>query len=235
MAFSTGLSIHDDTNHKGSAKRGGVSGVARLNATQQVEDNLKPGILLAKQDAVHEGGHLEIESSDNTTYENNINLDRYGNIIRFFRDVDYGLKNGSGVVQRTLDLSGATNDDQAIQHAGMKGVLNGLAELDAGVHLPVAQLPVAACIVGSGTYTGNDASNRPIAHGLSEVPKLIVIESYYAESGGWSTSTTTIIETWEVNASDRAQVTAMSSTNFYVTAMGVCNTVGYTDRWVAFA
>lgn len=36
MPLSSGLSIHDDTKHKGSAKRGAASGVAPLDASAEV-------------------------------------------------------------------------------------------------------------------------------------------------------------------------------------------------------
>jgi len=79
-------------------------------------------------------------------------------------------------------------------------------------------------IIAVGTYTGNGAANRAIAHGMSVAPKLIlIIDStglfwFRIISGLAKIQMTSSAAGW-----DQATVTAPTSTNFYLGPNGVQN------------
>lgn len=92
--------------------------------------------------------------------------------------------------------------------------------------------------MSSGTYSGNNAINRAITHGLSKTPKLVFInrtigglfcEIIYPGYIHWLTPTTGGVHA----------VTTPNSTNFYVGATGTitesANFTSETYYWVAFA
>lgn len=91
--------------------------------------------------------------------------------------------------------------------------------------------------VTRGTYTGNDAANRAIPHGLGSIPYLVVIQHNDAAYMGVLHYTDGYIHS--PDAAGHYTVTAMDITNFYVgnaTDYGKSmngNTNSYT--WTAFS
>ncbi len=92
---------------------------------------------------------------------------------------------------------------------------------------------VTGVALSTGTYTGDNSANRAIPHGLGLTPKIVfVIRDEAAGDGSYRGF---IINTLECDvASGVYTVTAMNSTNFYVSIATVNfngNTIPY--RWVA--
>lgn len=77
-------------------------------------------------------------------------------------------------------------------------------------------------------YTGDDADNRAIAHGLGVKPKIV----FTALTNGADNKFSIIDSIFTRLASDAAEtVTAKDATNFYVDAANNANTATY--QWVA--
>ncbi|GAI14483.1 unnamed protein product, partial [marine sediment metagenome] len=94
------------------------------------------------------------------------------------------------------------------------------SDLDTGVH-GVGESTVCseteaddkiAAKVSSGSYEGDDADNRAIAHGLGVVPKVVLIIRVGHSNSGFVTSTTNINTYNDVVE----VVTNWDTTNFYV-------------------
>jgi hypothetical protein len=71
--------------------------------------------------------------------------------------------------------------------------------------------------IAAGTYVGDASNNKAVAHGLTVVPKLIII--WRANNGSyWLQASTTANITFIANgtAITTYAVTNMTSTNFYV-------------------
>ena len=94
--------------------------------------------------------------------------------------------------------------------------------------------PAAAAKVTSGSYAGDGAANRPLAHGLGKTPKLVFIIAQGAgvvDRNGYVKNTTNIGFNGDLNT-----VTAWTTTYFYVsnaTAAFNEGTINY--DWVAIA
>lgn len=87
--------------------------------------------------------------------------------------------------------------------------------------------------VKSGIYVGDDTANRPIAHGLNRIPKIIFI--------GSDLFTWTILHPNRINKSDTASsffVTAADDSGFHVghsaSYPNSGNSTGVDYHWVAF-
>lgn len=91
----------------------------------------------------------------------------------------------------------------------------------------------AGALITNGTYTGNDAVNRAIPHGLGVIPKLVVI---YGENVAVRHGILNSIVAKSYagdNTADSVQAqTAMTSTNFYVGAANL-NTGTVVYDWAA--
>ena len=96
--------------------------------------------------------------------------------------------------------------------------------------------------ISNGTYTGNSAQNRAIAHGLARTPKLVLIYSEYSSTLFYkficmaSNPTLYFYSTKDADGYSGA-VTTMDATNFYVGAVldktTSANFTGLTYYWVA--
>jgi hypothetical protein len=85
----------------------------------------------------------------------------------------------------------------------------------------------------SGSYTGDSSANKPIAHGLGRIPKLIVITKT-GENNIWTIAGTNEITFGSIN---HYAETAMNTTNFYVgnatSYTNSANWTGNTYYWTA--
>ena len=86
--------------------------------------------------------------------------------------------------------------------------------------------------VTSGTYNGDDAANRAIAHGLGVVPSVVVIVQVNATNSGFVAGARCINAFMDNSDS----VTAWDATNFYVgDTSSQLNGTGDVYNWVACA
>lgn len=89
-----------------------------------------------------------------------------------------------------------------------------------------------------GTYTGNATNNRAIPHGLSKIPKLIVLRLQNGAASAFMTITSNgHIMGVNASATTMQVCTAIDNTNFYVGgAAGVwSNESTDTYTWVAIS
>jgi hypothetical protein len=115
MPLSSGMSIHDDTKHKGSAKRDADSGVAALDATGQLL-GLSNSIRLARNPTDH------VNLYERTSGENILDFLRVG-----VNDYETKIRTVGGW--------------EMVQTDNMKGIANGIVGLDANTLLSSALLP----------------------------------------------------------------------------------------------
>ena len=98
--------------------------------------------------------------------------------------------------------------------------------------------PSALAFITSGSYTGNDAADRAIAHGLGVTPKIVFIVLYNG-SAQWNivTGLASFINYWAAAGFGQHAVTTPTSTNFYVGNAGSylysANYNTYLHYWVA--
>lgn len=97
--------------------------------------------------------------------------------------------------------------------------------------------PATGVEINSGSYSGSDAADRAIAHGLTKTPGVILLTD--SGSGRWFRLYTgrAFIDMMSAAASAQHAVTAPDSTNFYVGNAAnyseSANAVGETYTWVA--
>lgn len=96
--------------------------------------------------------------------------------------------------------------------------------------------PVSDTAFSTGSYTGDDAVNRAITHGLGRTPKYIVITEATEKSINWIMGT---LQVWfhPVNGHSGDPVTTATSTYFYVnpgTVWHAGNKNTLTHKWIAF-
>ena len=110
------------------------------------------------------------------------------------------------------------------------------AAADESKRITITNLMGAApTLLTSGSYAGNDAANRAIAHGLGKIPAIVFISN--AETNQYRILPGTRLIHWtNGGAVTRTATTASDATNFYVPG-GVAATGGnnssVTFYWVA--
>ncbi|MBA7536701.1 hypothetical protein ES705_28965 [subsurface metagenome] len=83
----------------------------------------------------------------------------------------------------------------------------------------------------SGTFTGDNASNRAIPHGLGVTPKMVLIAELSGVHLGFISGTKNVYVYGDADET----VTVWNTTNFYVTKGTVFfNSSGIVYNWVAF-
>jgi len=97
--------------------------------------------------------------------------------------------------------------------------------------------PTAAMEINTGQYTGDSTANRAIAHGLSKVPSIVIINDYTGTRLYHINKERARINFVYVTASGNYAVTAPDSTNFYVgnatSYPDSGNMTAYVFDWVA--
>jgi len=104
------------------------------------------------------------------------------------------------------------------------------AMADAGVNVPSG----GGGVLNTGIYTGDDTTNRAIAHGLGVVPKYVQVFnlSYVDYESMYSADPTH----WFGPNDNNIAVTTLDATNFYVggSSVKVVNHNGQLYKWVAW-
>lgn len=137
------------------------------------------------------------------------------------------IRNGADDYEARVNVGGV---EKVVQHAGLKNVANGIAGLDAGSKVSVANLPGNVCKIATDSYTCDSGTNKAIAHGLGVVPKFgFIIRSdgahgFASSNGKWASNIG--------GSTNYTECTAFDSTNFYIS--GDLNYTGHTAIWVVF-
>lgn len=144
------------------------------------------------------------------------------------------VKAAAGIVYSKLSLAlgivhgdvATANKDGIAATPSMRTLGTGVQQAAAGDH---THIPNA--IIAKGSYTGDNANNKAVAHGLGVIPKLVIcIKSSYANVYGFLvTSAQWVTITADVEAFE--SVTAQTTTNFYISV--TLNATGHTYDWVA--
>lgn len=141
MPLSSGLSIHDDTKHKGSAKRDAVSGVAGIDSRGFL---IAPAdAFLLKRDATDNVGFRDRDTDEVINYWHRVAVDDWQMFVR----------------------SGAAFEE--VQLDNMKDAANGIAGLDGSVEIPVALLKTNVANGVAGLDAGAELSDS-LLPGLGE-------------------------------------------------------------------
>ena len=240
MPFQIGsVAVHDDGQHFGSARRDVANGVAGLSASGYL---LVPGYGVILTRDVDNNVHIyERTSSELICYFNRVAATDY--VGRIMVGGVYQVLQHAGFKDVANGIAGLDASAEITSRLAYENVASGVAGLDAGTLIPLALIPAALtgkktdlnAVISVGSYVGNLAVNRAIAHGLGCIPKLVLLKraGYCAWFG--------IVEpgrlgTLSPSASVDYAVTAPDVTNFYVgnaTDYGATAQNEFTYYWVA--